>query len=183
MSLIGIISAGEFAEQFTNQVNEMNQKIKYFIMDVDGTLTDGKIYMSPSGEAMKAFNVKDGYGIHDLLMPAGITPVILTGRSSEILLNRCAELGITQIHQGGSNKIEKIKAIAADLSQVAYIGDDLNDIGCMKLVKQAGGLVGCPAVAVKEVKILAHFVAEHKGGEGAVRDFIDWLLMQLPTAE
>ena len=63
--------------------------IKYLVMDVDGTLTDGKIYMSPSGEAMKAFNIKDGCGIHDLLIPSGIIPVIITGRNSEIVLNRC----------------------------------------------------------------------------------------------
>ena len=69
-------------------------KYKYMVMDVDGTLTDGKIYISPTGEAMKAFNIKDGCGIHDILIPAGVIPVIITGRSSEIVLNRCKELGL-----------------------------------------------------------------------------------------
>ena len=125
--------------------------VKYLIMDVDGTLTDGKIYMSPSGEAMKAFNIKDGAGIHDILIPAGIIPVIITGRSSGIVLNRCKELGITNVFQCVNSKIEKLKEITEDLSCVAYIGDDINDLSCMLLIKGTGGLVGCPADAVDKV--------------------------------
>ena len=147
-------------------------------MDVDGTLTDGKIYMSPSKEIMKAFNIKDGYGIHDILIPTGIIPVIITGRSSEIVLNRCQELGISEIYQGVNNKVKKLNDIINDLSTVAYIGDDLNDFSCMEAVKANGGLVGCPADAVKEIKEIADYVARHNGGEGAVRDFIEWLLSQ-----
>ena len=75
----------------------MADKIKYLVMDVDGTLTDGKIYMGTSGEILKAFDIKDGYGIHDMLIPYGITPVIITGRSSKILENRCRELSITDL--------------------------------------------------------------------------------------
>ena len=77
-------------------------------MDVDGTLTDGKIYMGSSGELMKAFNIKDGCGIHDIAIPNNITPVIITGRESKIVLNRCKELGITEVYQGISNKVEKL---------------------------------------------------------------------------
>ncbi len=150
--------------------------IKYLVMDVDGTLTDGKIYMSSSGELCKAFNIKDGYGIHDILIPAGIMPVIITGRKSDIVLNRCNELGIMKVYQGVSNKIEKLKEITCDLSQVAYIGDDVNDLSCMMPVKEAGGIVGCPADAVKEVLKLADFISEHNGGDGAVRAFIEWLI-------
>lgn len=151
-------------------------KIKYLVMDVDGTLTDGKIYMGNDGEMMKAFNIKDGCGIHDLAVPAGITPVIITGRSSQILLNRCAELGITEVHQGISDKMTALEQIAGDLSQVAYIGDDINDLNCMLQVKNAGGMIGCPADAVKKVKDIADYIASHNGGDGAVRDFIEWLL-------
>lgn len=122
----------------------MVSRIKKLIMDIDGTLTDGKIYMGTSGEIMKAFNIKDGYGIHDILIPSGITPVIITGRKSEIVLNRCKELGIMEVHQGVSNKIEKLREITSDLSTVAYIGDDINDLSCMKLVKESGGIVGVP---------------------------------------
>lgn len=150
--------------------------IKYLVMDVDGTLTDGKIYMSNTGELCKAFNIKDGCGIHDILIPNHITPVIITGRKSDIVLNRCKELGITEVYQGVSNKIEILKEVTADLSTVAYIGDDINDLSCMLPVKETGGLVGCPSDAVKKVKDIVDFVAEHNGGDGAVRDFIEWLV-------
>ena len=152
------------------------KKIKLLVMDVDGTLTDGKIYMSSTGEAVKAFNIKDGCGIHDLLIPAGIIPVILTGRKSEIVLNRCKELGITEIYQGISRKTEVLRQIVGNLSETAYIGDDINDLPCMQLVKEAGGIVGCPSDAVKAVKEISDYIAEHEGGNGAVRDFIEWLL-------
>ncbi len=150
--------------------------VKYLIMDVDGTLTDGKIYMSPSGEAMKAFNIKDGCGIHDILIPKGIIPVIITGRKSDIVLNRCKEIGISQIYQGITNKLEKLKQICDNLKEVAYIGDDINDLTCMKAVKLEGGNVGCPYNAAEDVKVVADYVSRFNGGEGAVRDYIEWLL-------
>lgn len=145
-------------------------------MDVDGTLTDGKIYMSGKSELCKAFNVKDGCGIHDIAIPVGLTPVIITGRRSDIVLNRCKELGITEVYQGVSNKVEILSSITENLSSVAYIGDDINDLSCMKLVKDAGGVVACPKDAVKQVLQLADYIADHNGGEGAVRDFIEWLI-------
>ena len=152
--------------------------IKYLVMDVDGTLTDGKIYIAPSGEAIKAFNIKDGYGIHDILIPSGIVPIIITGRTSDIVLNRCRELGVTEIHQGVKDKVEKLKSLVGDFREVAYIGDDLNDFACMETVKNAGGLVGCPADAVEKVKSIADYVAVHNGGDGAVRDFVEWLCLK-----
>lgn len=148
--------------------------IKYFVMDVDGTLTDGKIYMSNDGEIMKAFNIKDGYGIHDILIPGGIVPVIITGRESNIVKIRAEELGITEVFQGVKNKENLLNDIC-DLSSVAYIGDDLNDIGCINLVKQNGGIVGCPLDSCQEVKKSADFISSHNGGDGAVRDFIEWI--------
>lgn len=152
--------------------------IKYLVMDVDGTLTDGKIYMGAHGEMMKAFNIKDGCGIHDIAIPGGIIPVIITGRTSEIVKKRCGELGIQQVYQGIKNKIEQLNSIADDLSQVAYIGDDINDLSCMIPVKEAGGVVGCPADAVERVKEISDFVAIHNGGDGAVRDFIEWIIKE-----
>ena len=145
-------------------------------MDVDGTLTDGKIYMGNDGEVIKAFSIKDGCGIHDILIPAGITPVIITGRTSKIVENRSSEIGINEIHQGILNKIEKLLSITDDLSSVAYIGDDINDLSCMKPVKEAGGKIGCPADAVKKVKEIADFISTKNGGDGAVREFIEWLV-------
>lgn len=155
-------------------------KIKYLVMDVDGTLTDGKIYMGNKGELFKAFDVKDGCGIHDILIPSGIQPIIITGRTSEILEKRCQELGILNIFQGINNKVEQLnqllQANGDTYDHVAYIGDDINDIPCMEVVKKAGGFVGCPSNGVKEVKILADFVSLQSGGNGAVREFIEWIV-------
>lgn len=150
--------------------------IKYLVMDVDGTLTDGKIYMGNDGEMMKAFSIKDGCGIHDILIPSGIIPVIITGRTSKILENRCKEIGIKEIHQGISNKIEKLISITRNLSAVAYIGDDINDLSVMESVKAAGGKIGCPADAVNKVRDLADFISTKNGGDGAVREFIEWIV-------
>ena len=154
------------------------KKIKYLIMDVDGTLTDGKIYMGNTGELCKAFNTKDGCGIHDLAIPAGIVPVIITGRTSKILENRCKEIGITELYQGILDKAKKLKQLLAGQSykEVAYIGDDINDLSCMRLIKSDGGMVGCPIDAAEEVKDIADFISNQKGGEGAVREFIEWLI-------
>lgn len=155
-----------------------NMKIKYLVMDVDGTLTDGKIYMGNNGEVCKAFNIKDGCGIYDIAIPNGMVPVIITGRKSEIVTKRCKELEIEEVYQGVSNKIEKLREIVKDLSIVAYIGDDINDLSCMNPIKEAGGLVGCPADAVKKVKDISDFITEHNGGDGAVRDFIEWIVAE-----
>lgn len=145
------------------------------VMDVDGTLTDGKIYMSDHGELMKAFNIKDGYAIARLL-DYGIEPVIITGRSSEIVNKRCSELKISELHQGIENKSYKLREVCQRLnirlSQVAYIGDDLNDLPCMNIC----GIAACPADAIKEVKDTVGYVCSVKGGDGAVREFIDYLL-------
>ena len=148
-------------------------------MDVDGTLTDGKIYMGNDGEVMKAFDVKDGYTIHYQLRSKGIIPVIITGRESQIVINRCKELEIDYLYQGVSDKIAKLKELLqiTDYSwkNVAYIGDDFNDVDCMKLIKSHGGLTGCPADAAKQVRVLVDFVSEYNGGCGAVRDFIEFI--------
>lgn len=150
-------------------------RIKYLVMDVDGTLTDGKIYMGNNGEVMKAFNIKDGCGIHDIVIPAGIIPIIITGRTSNIILNRCRELSIKEIHQGIRNKIEKLMTISKNFSELAYIGDDINDLACMIHIKEAGGVVGCPADAAQKVLDMADFISVKNGGDGAVREFIEWL--------
>lgn len=149
-------------------------------MDVDGTLTDGRIYIGEIGESCKAFNVKDGYGISNLLISYGIKPVIITGRTSKMLEIRCKELGIVDLFQGVYNKIEILKRLIKNTeysyNNVAYIGDDLNDLSCMELIKSEKGIVGCPADAVDRVKDISDFISKRNGGDGAVRDFIDWLI-------
>ena len=151
------------------------KNIKMLVMDVDGTLTDGCIYMGPQGEAMKAFNAQDGYGIAQILPKLGITPVIITGRSSQILENRAAELKITQLHQGIHDKLTLLQKIAQELGAeqqgVAYIGDDLNDLDCIRWC----GFTGCPADAVPEIRAAVNFVSSKTGGRGAVREFVDYI--------
>ena len=163
--------------------------IKVLVMDVDGTLTDGKIYMGADGEMFKAFNIKDGYGINDILRSKGIMPVIITGRQSKIVENRCKELHIHHLHQGIHDKLGVLKQVLEQLKlgeeselsleNVAYIGDDCNDLVCMQAVKAAGGLVGCPADAVKQVIDIAEFVSSKNGGDGAVREFIEWFVKNI----
>lgn len=150
--------------------------IKLLVMDVDGTLTDGHIYIGAQGELMKVFDVKDGYAIAHLLPPAGIVPVIITGRRSAIVEERARELAITELHQGVGDKLACLKTVAekyrAEPAEITYIGDDLNDLDCIHFC----GLTACPADAVEEVLAAVDHVCTRKGGSGAVREFIAWLL-------
>ena len=150
---------------------------KMILMDVDGTLTDGKIYIGNQGEVMKAFNVKDGYGIAHLKV-AEILPVIITGRKSDIVAQRAKELNITELYQGVEDKLKCLKKIAVkyeiNIEEIAYIGDDLNDLLPMSLA----GYIGCPADSCTEIKKIADYISKVKGGHGAVRDIIEHLLRE-----
>ena len=156
------------AETSTN-----NAKIQILVMDVDGTLTDGKIYMGDHGEVLKAFNVKDGYAIKEILPKYNILPVIITGRSSGIVENRARELNITHIYQGVKDKLSLLREMARErnlaMSNVAFIGDDINDLDCMINC----GFKGCPADAAPEIRAIADFISAKTGGDGAVREFIE----------
>lgn len=152
------------------------KNIKLFATDVDGTLTDGHIYISKDGEIFKAFDSKDGYGIKHLKKTFGIPTAIITGRESKIVEMRARELGIDYVFQNVSDKIEVIEALKQNLNitneEIAYIGDDLNDLPILELV----GYSGCPANSVKEVIEQCDYVCKRNGGDGAVRDFIDHLI-------
>lgn len=154
----------------------LKRAVKMLVMDVDGTLTDGKIHISPQGELFKSFDVKDGYGIHVLLPQSEIIPVVITGRTSRIVEDRCKELGIEQLYQGIRHKDDCLRAVARKLAipfeEMACIGDDENDLPMMSLC----GVCGCPADAVGSVKDQCAFVSRYGGGRGAVREFIEWLL-------
>ena len=147
-------------------------KRKLLVMDVDGTLTDGRIYMGPTGEVMKAFDVKDGYGIVHL-REYGIEPVIITGRESDIVRRRAEELHITELYQGVTDKLAKLREVAekfgAAPDEIAYIGDDLNDLPCICFA----GIAAAPADAVEQVKKEVDHVCRQNGGHGAVREFLD----------
>ena len=160
--------------------------IKVLIMDVDGTLTDGKLYIDKQGEACKVFHVRDGYAVVSLLPKYGIVPVVLTGRKSKIVRTRCEELGIIFLYEGVNEKETVLLKIIKEVSQVtgneirlkdcAYIGDDIPDYKCMRLIKHNQGMVGCPDDAVEVIRNLADYRSVKKGGEGCVRDFIEWIL-------
>ena len=155
-------------------------KIKYLITDVDGSLTDGKIYIGSTGEIMKAFSVKDGYALSRDLPAHGIESVILTCRTSEIVLRRCEELGIKKVIQGVSDKKKALFEISGEyLNQCAYFGDDIPDLECMKAIKSAEGVTGCPADAVSEIKSAADYVCVNRAGEGAFREFSEYLIKQI----
>lgn len=153
--------------------------LQYFVTDVDGTLTDGRIYTGPTGEAMKAFSVKDGYALSIMLREVGIEPIVITGRKSSIVDERCRELGVSIVVQNVREKLEKLIELVGDeqLESCAYFGDDIVDLPCMLAIRAAGGKVGCPADAAPPVKGSVDYICSAKGGDGAAREFIEWLLM------
>jgi 3-deoxy-D-manno-octulosonate 8-phosphate phosphatase (KDO 8-P phosphatase) len=157
-----------------SKVNEFID-IKMLVMDVDGTLTNGDIYISENGEIMKAFNVKDGLGISVLLKEEGVIPAIITGRKSKIIDVRANELGVNEIYQGIDNKVRVLKNIAIkyaiDLNNIAYIGDDINDLECIKIC----GVTACPQDSSDTIKKYVDYVCKMDGGRGAVREFIEFL--------
>lgn len=153
----------------------MRHICKAIVMDVDGSLTDGGIYIGEHGEIMKRFSVIDGYAIKHILPEMGVLPIVITGRQSKITEYRCKELGIDYVFQNIENKentLEKIiKELGLDFKCVAYFGDDVNDLNAMNMC----GIKGAPSNAIQEIKKISHFVADKNGGYGALREFVDWI--------
>jgi 3-deoxy-D-manno-octulosonate 8-phosphate phosphatase (KDO 8-P phosphatase) len=149
--------------------------IRLMVLDVDGVLTDGRLYFGPQGEAMKAFDVRDGHGIK-LLMAGGVEVAILTARHSEIVATRMRELGVARVLQGQSDKRAALVALLAELGlaaeQCGYMGDDLPDLGALRLA----GFAAAPADAAPEVLAAAHWVAPCDGGRAAVRAAAEFVL-------
>ena len=153
------------------------RKIKLIVLDVDGTLTDGGIYYDSRGDEMKRFDVKDGLGIL-VARKAGLEFAIITGRASPMVERRARELGIQHLVQGAQKKypalMELAKECALTMEEIGYIGDDLNDLQCMEAV----GFRACPADAVQAVKSVCDYIASAVGGNGAVRESLEYLLVQ-----
>ncbi|ORJ51282.1 3-deoxy-D-manno-octulosonate 8-phosphate phosphatase [Kluyvera intermedia] len=160
----------------STQVMAKAEKIKLLILDVDGVLSDGSIYMGNNGEELKAFNVRDGYGIRCALT-SDIEIAIITGRKAKLMEDRCETLGITHLYQGQSDKLLAYRELLNKLSlvpeQVAYVGDDLIDWPVMAEI----GL----SVAVADAHPLliprADYITRIAGGRGAVREVCDLLLL------
>lgn len=158
-----------------NDIESRAKAIKLLCLDVDGVMTDGRLYFSNTGDEMKTFDTQDGQGIR-LLQSGGLQVAIISGRKSEVVARRARDLDIHILYQGRVDKIvalgELCKENQITPSQIAYLGDDLPDI---QVIKQVGlGLAVSNAhLAVKSV---AHGITENGGGFGAVREVCDFLL-------
>jgi len=149
--------------------------IKLFATDVDGVLTDAGMYYSESGDEWKKFNTRDGMGIK-LLQRAGIITAIVTQERTKLVARRAEKLAIPELHQGVMDKLSCVREMAArhglTLSQVAYIGDDINDLETLKAV----GFSATPADGMPQVTAVVDYICRKKGGEGAVREIIEMIL-------
>lgn len=156
-------------------------KVKLMLTDVDGVLTDTGVFYSVDGEQMKRFSIRDGMGIERLREIAGVETGIITREDTQIVGSRARRLKIKELHMGVWDKTVTLKEITARLNispgEVAYIGDDTNDIDIMKMV----GLSACPNDATKFAKEAADYTVESKGGYGAVRDLCE-LIIDAKTA-
>lgn len=149
--------------------------IRCLALDVDGVLTKGEIVYTSSGEEIKAFHAKDGLGLA-LAHRMGLQTAIITGRTSPMVERRAKELKISHIQMGSHNKSaglqELLHTLDLEAHEVAYMGDDLNDLGIMSKV----GLAMTPQDGVPEIKKVAHYICQAKGGEGAVREAVEYIL-------
>jgi 3-deoxy-D-manno-octulosonate 8-phosphate phosphatase (KDO 8-P phosphatase) len=152
--------------------------IRLLVSDVDGVLTDAGVYYSAEGEALKRFSMRDGMGV-ELLRQAGIRTALLTREQSPIVAARAKKLKIEALWAGQLDKREALPRLVQELGVaaegVAYIGDDVNDLGALGWVAEAG-LAVCPADAVPKVLRAAHFVTAARGGNGAFRELCDLIL-------
>ena len=151
--------------------------IRCLVLDVDGVLTTGEIVYTSSGEEIKAFHAKDGLGLA-LAHRMGLQTAIITGRISPMVERRAKELRISHVQMGSHNKSaglqELLHTLDLEAHEVAYMGDDLNDLGIMSKV----GLAMTPQDGVSEIKKVAHHICQAKGGEGAVREAVEYILKQ-----
>ena len=150
-------------------------QIALVVLDVDGVLTDGRIYYGPDGESLKAFDVRDGHGIK-MLVASGVGVAVISGRRSAAVTARMRELGVSDVSQGVGDKAralaELLKRTAIDAKRVACLVDDTPDLGLMASV----GFPAAVADAHPEVLAAAKHVTRAGGGRGAVREFCDFLL-------
>ena len=152
------------------------QTLKLLILDVDGVLTNGQFFLGPDGQEYKAFHAQDGFGLK-AIQKAGIDIAIISGRTSIAVSRRAEELGIQHVFQGIKNKTtilnQLIEQMNISLSECAYIGDDVPDLTVMQMV----GVACTVANATPSIQAISDFQAKRCGGDGAVREICDWLLL------
>lgn len=154
--------------------------IRLLALDVDGVLTDGQLHFSNSGEEMKSFSTLDGQGIK-LLQDSGVAVALITARSSQLVSNRAANLGIRHLVQGCHDKLEALQQLQTelgiDMAETAYVGDDLPDLACILRV----GLGITVPNAHQSVRERAYCITSASGGRGAVREACDWIMQAQQT--
>ncbi|GJL51364.1 MAG: hypothetical protein NPIRA01_25910 [Nitrospirales bacterium] len=151
------------------------QRIRLVALDVDGVLTDGGMYYGESGEELKKFQTRDGMGIK-LLQAENIITAIVTMEQTKIVQRRAKKLAIPEVHQGIRDKLSALHALVSkydlSLSEVAYMGDDVNDLEALRHV----GFAATPADGMDPVRRVVHYICRHEGGDGAVREVADLIL-------
>ncbi len=148
------------------------------LTDCDGCLTDTGVFYGPEGEVMKRFSIRDGMGM-ERLRNAGLPTAIITGERSPAVARRAEKLKITA-HLGIKDKLGLVEKICREKGitpkQLAYFGDDVNDLPVMRHIAAAGGIIAAPADGMPVVRREAHYTTEIRGGQGAFRDFAEWIL-------
>ena len=161
--------------QTATDITDRAQRIKLLLMDCDGVLTDGRLWLTSDGDEQKAFHARDGQGI-SLLHRAGLQTGIITGRTSSAVDRRAQDLKMSYVRQYAKDKIKALEEILAEAGvttdECAYIGDDVGDIPVMRRV----GLAVAVSDAVEETKQAAQYITALKGGQGAVREVCDLVL-------
>lgn len=153
-------------------------RIRLVLTDSDGVLTDTGVYYGESGEAFKRFSIRDGMGV-ERLRDRGVETAIMTGETSGSVRTRAEKLRMRHLYLGVKDKRARLAAVMEETGltpgEIAYIGDDVNDLGIMQEIR-ASGLTGAPGDAMPEIAALAHYRCVKGGGHGAFREFAEWLL-------
>ncbi|MBS1663279.1 MAG: HAD-IIIA family hydrolase [Bacteroidetes bacterium] len=158
------------------QYSQRAAKIKILLTDVDGVLTDNGVFYGESGEVLKRFSIRDGMGVERLRKLAGVDTGIVTGELSPSVARRAEKLQITELHLGIKDKLGRLRELmerrGIGWDEIAYIGDDVNDLEVLEKV----GLSACPSDAMAAVSAIVHYRCVEKGGYGAFREFAEWII-------
>ena len=156
-------------------LEERARAVRMIVFDIDGVLTDGSLFYGDDGQEYKAFNSRDGHGIK-MLRAAGVEAGIITGRTSQVVLHRARNLGITRIFQGADDKLDAFEALLLELGlapeQIAYMGDDIVDL---PVLRRCGLALTVPDAAA-EVKARCHLVTQAGAGRGAAREVCEMIM-------
>lgn len=170
-----IVILSNFNQDHYEKIIKKAKKIKFLLVDCDGVMTDGGMYYTEDGGELKKFNTRDGMGI-SLLREKGIIVGIITGERLDLIRRRAEKLGVEELFMGINNKMDVLNKILEKYNtkyeEIAYIGDDLNDLDIIKKV----GLSFCVKDAVEKIKKLSDFIIDKNGGEGAIREVAEIIL-------